>query len=355
MTPSDLLANVSNTSFLDLLANIHEVHNNFHVFDKTTSLEIIAFEITAVLFFIGSALFLRRTQKKIFSKLGVAFIFFLLFEMFTASMLSAQKLGPWAYVYITSSWITSMVYGTLAVWADYLTNKFLPKYSTPNFFVATGIMAIFTMAMEVLLISLGIRVYSTDTLASLDTGAMGIFFVYYSFIIALITISFYRYWNLGLDKEAIIPMKYVNLPSFLACFAAIISFDIMTETMVRNKGFWQWSYIYHDISVVLTLIGTIIIWLAIVLVNHYFNYFGIAKKFGANFLIAIAPVFALECYLINRGMRIYNHDTISNFSGLQIPIINMPVEVFFGSVFYLALVLPLASYIIFLINQNTKK
>jgi hypothetical protein len=125
--------------------------------------------------------------------------------------------------------------------------------------------------------------------------------------------------------------------------------------MVRNEGFWQWSYIYHDISVVLTLIGTIIIWLAIVLVNHYFNYFGIAKKFGANFLIAIAPVFALECYLINRGMRIYNPDTISNFSGLQIPIINMPVEVFFGSVFYLALVLPLASYVIFLINQNTKK
>ena len=355
MSPSYLFANMSSMTPSDFLANLYEVHNSYHVFDKAATPEIIFLEVAIALFFIGSVLFLRRTQKHVFLKWAVGFVIFYFFQLFTASMFSTERLGPWAYIYINSSWITSLAYGTYVLWADFLANKKFPKYSIRNFLLASGIATVLTLLSELVMIKLGIRVFSAPLLAAFSGAAINLFYVYYCIIVSLILMAFYKYWNLAIDRVTIIPIKKISGISFITVFFAILAFDIMTETMVQNVGFPAWSYVYNDISVFLTLIGTVIVWTAITLVNRFLNYYDVLKKYVFNFLFAIAPVFALEVYFIKHGMRLYAQETIDNFSGLTIPVIYMPVEVFFGSMFYLAIVLPFASYIIFLVNQNTKK
>jgi len=132
----------------------------------------------------------------------------------------------------------------------------------------------------------------------------------------------------------------------------ILSFDIMTRTMVTNIGWCDWSYIIDNVSIELTFIGAILIWTSVTLIDKYLGYHDIFKKFILYFGISIVPIFFLEVFLINKGMRVYNEATLNNFSGLTIEALNMPLEIFFGSAFYLLIILPFITYIIFLVNQK---
>lgn len=355
MTPTELLSNISNMPPSAFFASLADVHNNFHVFDKIATQEIIIFEFILVIISIFSILFLRKKQDKVFLRWFVGFLIFTLFQMFTASMFSTIKLGAWAYIYIKTSWIISMAWATFIIWADYLSNKYFDKYTIKNFILSTTILSFIAIIFEVIMTNLGIRVFSDNTLRAFSEKTIILFPFYYSFIISLFVISFYKYWNLKIDNKLIVPVKKNNLLSFFICFIGILSFDIMTRTMVNNVGFWSWSYIVPNISIVLTLIGTIMIWLSVTLTDKYLGYFDIFKKFALCFTFSIIPVFLLEVFLINKGMRVYGQETISNFSGFTVPTFNVPVEVLLGSVFYLLIILPFVNYVVFLMNQKNKK
>jgi hypothetical protein len=352
MTPKELMANIHDMALSDFFANLVEVHNNFHVFDKITTPEIVLLEVILILFTIGSFFYLKKHQNKIIIRWFIGFIIFTLFQMFTASLFSAIKLGSWAYIYIKTSWIISTTWATFILWADYLANKFFKKYSIKNFLLSTLILSFFALFLEFIMIHLGIRVFSEETLEAFSQRAIALFPIYYSAIISLFVMSFYKYWNLKIDNKIIIPVKNNNLISFLICFLGILSFDIMTRTMVTNIGWCDWSYIIDNVSIELTFIGAILIWTSVTLIDKYLGYHDIFKKFILYFGISIVPIFFLEVFLINKGMRVYNEATVNNFSGLTIEALNMPLEIFFGSAFYLLIILPFITYIIFLVNQK---
>lgn len=355
MTPTELLSSVSNMSPSAFFASLADVHNNFHVFDKIATPEIILFEIILVAISAISIIFLRKQQKKVILRWFVGFLIFTLFQMFTASMFSTEKLGSWAYIYIKTSWIISMAWATFILWADHLSNKYLNKHTIKNFVLSTVILSFIALAFEAIMINLGIRIYSDDTLRAFSGTALTLFPVYYSFIISLFVMSFYKYWNLKIDNEIIVPVKKYTFLSFFVCFIGILSFDVMTRTMVTNVGFWSWSYILPNVSIALTLIGTIMIWLSVSLIDEFLGYFDILKKFVLYFTFSIIPVFLLEAFLISRGMRIYGQETVNNFSGFILPVFYLPVEVPLGSVFYLLIILPFVTYVIFLTNQKNIK
>jgi len=355
MTPTELLSNISNMPPSAFFASLVDVHNNFHFFDKIATPEIIIFEFILVAFSIISIIFLRKKENKVITRWFIGFLIFTLFQMFTASMFSTVRLGLWAYIYIKTSWIMSMAWASFILLSDYIANKYLGKYTIKNFLLSTVILSFIAILFEAIMMNLGIRVFSEGTLKAFSQTTITFFPFYYSFIISLFVMSFYKYWNLKIDNKLITPVKKNNLLSFFVCFIGILSFDIMTRTMVNNVGFWNWSYVVPNVSIVLTLIGTIMIWLSVTLIDEYLGYFGILKKFVLYFTISIVPVFFLEVFLIGKGMRIYGQETINNFSGFTIPIINLPVEIFLGSTFYLLIVLPFVTYIIFLMNQGHKK
>lgn len=353
MTPAELIS--SNMSPLNFLASLGDVHNNFHVFDKVATPEIILFEIVLIIFSFFSIFYLRKHQEKIVVKWFLGFLIFTLFQMFTASMFSTIKLGSWAYIYIKTSWIISMVWGVFIVWADYISNKIFKKYSIKNFIFSILFLSFTTFAFELLMINLGIRVFSEETLKMFSMTGIALFPIYYSIIISIFIMSFYKYWNLELDQKIAVPVKKNNILSFFVCFLGILAFDIMTRTMVNNVGWPEWSYIINNVSIILTLIGAVLIWLSVTLIDEFFGYFDNLKKFAIYFGLSIVPIFLLEVFLINKNVRVYGQETIDNFSGIIVPVLNVPIEVFFGSTFYLLIVLPFVVYVVFLMNQGNKK
>ncbi len=352
MTPTELIS--SNMSPLNFLAGLADVHNNFHIFDKVATPQIILFEIFLIVFSFCSIIYLKKHQEKIMIRWFLGFLIFTLFQMFTASMFSTIKLGPWAYLYIKTSWIIGMIWGVFIVWADYISNKIFKKHTIKNFVFSILFLSIIAFVFELLMISLGIRVFSEDTLKMFSNTGITLFPIYYSIIISLFIISFYKYWSLELDQKIQVPVKKNNMFSFLVCFLGILNFDIVTRTMVNNSGWPEWSYIINNVSIILTFLGAVLIWLSVTLIDEFFGYFDNLKKFVIYFGLSIIPIFLLEVFLISKGMRVYCEETVNNFSGIIIPGINVPIEVFLGSTFYLLIVLPFVIYVVFLMSQRNK-
>jgi len=122
-------------------------------------------------------------------------------------------------------------------------------------------------------------------------------------------------------------------------------FEIMVEPMVINAKMPSWSYIYRDISIVMTGIWVIIIWLVTTLIDRLVPHYNLIRKF-VLYTIGIAILtLPYETFLIRNSYRIYDVSAANNFSGFYMPFFNIPVEIFFAIPLYLAMVIGLNKYV----------
>ncbi|MEX0616427.1 MAG: hypothetical protein WD231_01275 [Candidatus Woykebacteria bacterium] len=324
-------------------------YNLLHEFDKTPTLSILFFEIFIILGTIIILFLLSRIKDKIPQRYFLVAAGVLIFEIFTAPMWNNFKLGWWAYVYRDVSWILTVGWSTMILTAVILVDKFFSKYiEWQRFIVYLLLITVAVFIAESSVVGLGIRAYSPEVLDTL----VGYFIInvpiealYYIPVFTSLVIAFYKYWSFSLDDKAIVPVKNrAWLRNLALAFIGVFFFELMVEPMVVNAKFPSWSYMYRDISILMSGVWIIIIWLATGLVDRIFIQLDIAKRFALYLIVGTTVFLPLESWFIASGLRIYGPSAVENFVGINTPITHTPVEVALAIPFYLALIICFIRY-----------
>ena len=114
--------------------------------------------------------------------------------------------------------------------------------------------------------------------------------------------------------------------------------------MVKNEKFPQWSYVYHDITFLMTGMWVLLIAVAAVVIDRFTIGLSIPLRFAAALLLISALALPIESWLIMNGYRVYGESAVMNFSGFQTPITGVAVEVAFATPCYMALIVGFVRY-----------
>lgn len=329
-----------------------------HQFDKSPTPAIIAFEVCVLIFAAVSMLVLARSDRHVIRKFLVIALGIFIFEFFTSPMWNNYHMGGWAYVYQDVSWVltvgwTSLILCTIA----FVDRIFSGRQEWKRFLLYLAVLTVIVPVLEWLVVRLGIRSYSPEALESggrLCWGVpLGVF--YYVAVFMALVISFYRYVSFMLLDTPVVPVKRRKwFRSLLISFLGVFLFELMVEPMVVNAKLPRWSYVYRDISILLTGGWIVIVWLATNIVDKLWIHIDLLGRF-LRYLFAIFIVaLPIESWLIVNGYRIYGASTVSALSGFVVPVAQVPVEIAFAIPFYFALVVSFIKYWeIILDNERT--
>lgn len=217
-----------------------------------------------------------------------------------------------------------------------------------RFFLYLLLMSVVGFIAEVCVVKMGLRTYSPEVVGALwgpRILSVPIEAFYYIPVFSALVIGFYKYWANVLDEKAVVPERQKKwIRSLGISVVAVLLFELMIEPMVFNANLPSWSYIYHDISLIMTGGWILIVWVAILSIDKYFIHYNLVARFTLYLLVACSLALPLEAWLITHGFRVYGPSTVENFSGYIFPGVGIPVEVFFAIPLYLALVVSFIRY-----------
>jgi hypothetical protein len=320
-----------------------------HAAERALTTSILFFE----LFVVGAAvvvflLLLRSTEKPWRRMLAMAVGVFL-FELFTGPMWINEHMGRWAYVYDDLSWILTLGWATMILGVVVLVDRRLSHWSEPKrFAVYLGILLVLVTAAEMAVVGIGIRKYSPEVLATVSGIRMfgvPVELLYYVPVFTTLVIAFYKYWSFVIDAAALVPVKKRKwLRAVVLVFAGVFMFEVLVEPMVRNEHFPAWSYVYNDISFLMTGTWVLLIAVGAVVIERFMIGLSIPLRFAASLLLIGTLILPIESWLIAYGYRVYGESTAMNFSGFNIPMTGVPIEVAFAVPCYLALIVGFVRY-----------
>jgi hypothetical protein len=318
-------------------------------FDKTASAGIIAFEIVIILGWVASLFILPRFKDKLWQRYAVMILGVFIFEFFTSPMWNNHHMGPWAYVYQDVSWILTLGWSTLILSTVILVDHFFAQWREwQRFGLYLASLTILVMLAEMVVINLGLRSYAPEVQAVLVGYSLfnvPVEGLYYIPVFTALVISFYKYWSLVLDDEPVVPVRRRRWgATFLISVLGVFLFELMIEPMVVNAGFPAWSYIYRDISLLMTGLWVVVIWLCVYLVDRLLIQFSLVTRFLVYMGLIGIVVLPLEAWFINHGYRLYGPSATANFTGFTTVVADIPVEVAFAVPLYLALVIAFIRY-----------
>ena len=318
-------------------------------FDKTPTVPILLFEAFIGIGVIACFLILPRIKDQIFQRFFIIAIAVLIFELFTAPMWHNHRMGDWAYLYRDVSWILTLGWTALILSVVVITDNLLADWKEwKRFFVYQGVLTLLVCFLEAIVVNIGIRSYAPEVLQSLSgvfVAKVPIEVLYYTPVFMGLVISFYKYWCFLIEDQILIPVKRRKwLRGFFITALGIFLFEVMIEPMVSNEKLPQWSFIFHDISLLLTGLWIIVIGLTAILVSRFFIRFSTAQTFIIALIISTALALPIEYWLMMQGYRVYGDSAIHNFSGFMIPNLNLPVEIAFAIPCYMALIIAFIRY-----------
>lgn len=313
-------------------------------FDKVATTPIIVFEIVTIIASAAMVFFLSKFKSKILVRFGVVAIGVLIFEMFTAPMWHNIKLGEWAYLYKDVSWILTIGWSAMILSVVVLTDHYLHKFSQPRRFgIYLIALTLIVLVAEYVVQQLGVRQYSEEVKAALVGvyfGGVPIEIGYYVAVFMSLIIGFYKYWSFKIDDELMVPVIKIKwLRKFLLALVAVLLFELMIEPMVVNANFPDWSYIYRDITFLMTGLWIVLIWVTTIVIDRYLISWDLLPRFMAYLVVLGLAVLPIESWFINNGYRVYGQSASNNFSGFTTPITGVPIEVAFAIPLYMALII----------------
>lgn len=324
-------------------------------FDKIPTGSIIFFEFIIVLAVLLSLNFLSKIEKKVLYKFLIVALGIFIFEFFTAPMWHNYHLGGWAYVYRSVSWVLTIGWATLIIVPSILIDVHMVNRKIWERVLAYMLsITVLGLIGETLVVNLGIRSYAPETLSVINGHFIPFLnipwkAIYYIPVFMALVLSFYKYWSLLLvDKILIPPIKKNKIwRNLLISMLAVFLFELMIEPMVINAKMPAWSYIYRDISFIITGGWILIIWLSMTLVDKFFIHFSLRDKTMLYVLFGTIVTLPIESWLIINKYRLYELSTVENFSGYHIPLTSLPVEIAFAIPFYLILIISFIKYWIY--------
>ena len=230
-----------------------------------------------------------------------------------------------------------------------LVDKLLPNIKEwKRFFGYLVILTVLIIPLEILVVNLGIRGYSpevTNAISGVFILGVPIEILYYIPVFTGLIISFYKYWSFVIDDVPLVPLKQIKwLRDLIITFVGIFLLEVMVEPMVQNQNLPQWSYIFHDISFIITGIWILIIATTAILVGKFFSHFPTIYRFLLALGITTILAVPLESWLIVNSFRVYSASAQKFYLGVLMPVLNVPVEIAFAIPFYMALIITFIRY-----------
>lgn len=318
-------------------------------FDKTATTAILLFEFFVFAGFITTIFVLPKIKDKIWLRFVAMSVGVLIFELFTAPMWNNHKMGRWAYLYHDVSWILTIGWASLILSVVLIVDKLLSHWKEwQRFAVYLGLLTAIILPLEIWVVNIGIRSYSPEvlkTLSGVSLFGVPIEVLYYIPVFTGLLISFYKYWSLVIDDVPLVPLKNRKwLRDIALAFTSIFLFEVMIEPMATNQKLPQWSYIFHDISILTTGIWILIIAATAIFVGKFFHHYPIIYRFLIALAISSSLALPIESWLINNGYRVYGASATHYYTGVLIPVARIPIEVGFAIPFYMALIIAFIRY-----------
>ncbi|MBF0501172.1 MAG: hypothetical protein HQM09_13625 [Candidatus Riflebacteria bacterium] len=327
-------------------------------FDRTPTPLIVVLEIITVCVSVMLVKYLKRIRPDIIGRFAVMMAAVGSFEVFTMSMWNNFKLGFWAYVYRDVSWILMLAWTSLIMSVIFLVDRWKKEWRPEwRFPLILAILTLAVLPLDSLLIKVGVRSYTPEVEAVIWGRMPGLEvpwnILYYVPVFCGLILGFYRYWELILDNVPVMPFpNRLWLRDFTIAAIAVFMFEVMIEPMVENVGFPSWSYVYRDISFLLTLGWVVMIGLGLKAVDTFFIHYDSIKRFLLYVSLLTCMAVPLEAYMMAKGIRVYSPTTAMNFSGFRVPILDVPIEVVGGFMLYFSLVVGFIRYWEIILDQR---
>lgn len=293
--------------------------------------------------------YIWQKDKKVLQRYALAFLGVLLFELFTAPMWNNDSLGRYSYLYRDVSWILTLGWATLITAVRHIVDNRWPHMSAGKKFGAYLVgLSLLTFPFELLLVAIGVRSYSPEVMEAASgffVGGAPLKALYYVPVFLSLVIGFAKYWELIIDKRPLVP---VRKPRFLVKLGltalAVFLFELMVEPMVVNANLPAWSYVYRDISIIMTGSWVLVIWAVVSVVDKWLYYLNIKLRFAAYVVAAAVLTWPMESWLIVHGYRVYGPSAAANFTGFTMPLAVTPIEVAVAVPLYLGLIIATVRY-----------
>jgi hypothetical protein len=313
------------------------------VFEKQSTPPILLFEVFVL---VGAAIgcwILSRLVDKLWLRLLATGAAVLIFELFTGPMWINERMGPWAYLYLDLSWILGVGWSVLILGIVVLIDKYLPRWNQIQRFAAyLVILLLLVVILEIIVVNLGIRSYAPEVLAATcGVKLLGapIEILFYVPVFTSLIIAFYKYWSFVIDDK--LPQSRQKRKwgrAIVIAFIAVFLFEVMIEPMIENKNFPAWSYVYHDISILLTGSWVLLLAGGAVASEWLFAKLPIPLRFVASVLTIGVVALIMESWMLMSGYRVYGPSMEACFTGFRMPITKVPSEISFAIVCYLSLI-----------------
>ena len=318
-------------------------------FEKSTTMPTLIFDIVAIVLSLGTLAYFRKGTDRFWLRALVVAIGVLIFELFTGPMWLNQRMGMLAYLYLDVSWILTLGWTAIILGSILLIDRWKSEWSAAKRFpLYLGLILPIVIIAETVVVNVGIRKYShevQEATSGIMVAGVPIEILYYVPVFASLVITFYKYWSFQIDRALLVPIPRQRwLRGIGLAFVAVFLFELMIEPMVENRNFPTWSYIYRDISLIMTLIWIIIIGTGAVIVERFFIHWAMWQRFIVAIWIMALLALAAESWLILNGYRVYGDAATENFTGFTTPITGVAVEVAFAIPCYLALMVCFVRY-----------
>jgi hypothetical protein len=309
----------------------------------------IAFVVVTLLGVSATCLVLHKRVRNFWWKFLATASGVMIFEFFTAPMWRNEKLGQLGYLYHDVSWILTIGWTALILGAISLSNTLLPRSGEGRRYGLTLVLLLgLVMIAENVLVSLEIRRYAPEVWAVLSGPMIGyipIESLYYVPVFTALVVAFSRYWAYVIDDAALVPVirtRWLRALG-LTCLGVFL-FEIMVEPMVENLHLPAWSYLYRDVSLILTGVWVLIIAISAMVVQRFLQHRSIPERFVAVLLLISVFALPIESWLIANGYRVYGPSATMNFSGHKTWLTGAPIEVVFAIPLYMALIIGFVRY-----------
>jgi hypothetical protein len=311
---------------------------------------ILVFEISIIVLALLAYRFLHARFLRVGQHFGLIAIGVFALEFFTGPMWKNQNLGFWAYIYSDVSWILTIAWTTMILLTVYLVDTVVGvRGALRRFVLYLVVLTPSTLLFESLTVALGIRAYAPETLAAagnwriplLEVPAAGL---YYIPVFMTLVLSFYKHWLPVVERGTAPGERLPLLNRLLLTAAAVFLFEIVVEPMATNQNFPAWSYVFHDITIVMTGLWVAIVTICTVAVDRVLRGVDFRLRFAAYLGLIAAIATPIEGWFIQSGYRVYGPSATADFIGIRTLIGDLPIEVVAAIPLYLALVISFVRY-----------
>jgi hypothetical protein len=319
-------------------------------FADLPSIEILLFEVGVIVAGILTYRFLAARIEHVRGHLLLIALGMFLVEFFTGPMWTNQHLGPWAYVYSDVSWILTIGWTVLISLSIYVVERVLrAKEPWKRYVLFLLIITPVTIMCDGLVRGLGIRESSPETAAAAGSAMFPIIDVpvaglYYVPVVMTLVYSFCKHWLPAIEPGAATAGRLPFLNRLLLTTVAVVLFEIVVEPMATNQNFPAWSYVFHDITVIMTGLWVLIVTVSTLAVDRFLRTTDVRLKFAAYLTLITLIAAPIEAWFIQNGYRVYGPSATADFIGLRTVILDLPIEVLAAIPLYLSLVISFVRY-----------